>query len=54
MMHTMYLCRLVDGTQVQAQSPLDSAILPDEDDDTNDGNPDQSSDGKPKDESGNT
>ena len=49
----MYLCRLVDGTQVQAQSPLDSAILPDEDD-TNDGNPEQSSDGKPKDESGNT
>ena len=53
MMHTIYLCQLVDGTQVQAQSPLDSTIIPEEDDDTSDGNPNQSSDGKPKDESGN-
>ena len=38
--------------QLQTQSALDGAILPDEDD--NNGNPDQSSDGKAKDESGNT
>ena len=49
MMHTMYLCPLADGTRVQAQSSLESVILLDEDD-TNDGNPDQSNDRKPTDE----
>ena len=38
--------------QLQTQSALDSAILPEEDD--NNGNPNQSSDGKAKDESGST
>ena len=38
---------------MQAHSPLDSAIMPNEDD-TNDGKPDDSNDGKPGDESGNT
>lgn len=52
MIHTMtlYLCWLADGTQVQAQSPLDSALVPAEDD----SNPDHSSDGKPGDGSGHT
>ena len=38
---------------MQAHSPLDSAVVVDEDD-ANDGKPDDSSDSKPGDESGHT
>ena len=48
----MYIYKLADGTRVQARSPLDSAILPEENDDTSDDNPDHTSVSKPGDESG--